>query len=767
MSRVPVDALRDFRLGPFHIDLGARRVRRAGVPDARLTPIEHSLVTRLLRADGVAVSQEDLLRDVWGYRSLQTRTLATTVRRLRGKIEVDPHAPVALLTVPNVGYRLQLDATPVEAPGPAVPGREHELAGVLQGLDGGRHVTLLGPPGAGTSTVARAVVVARGGTHARWTGQGWHDLAHAMQWPVAAPDEEVVCELVRRAGPVLLWLDAEPDGPELDPGFVAALLAANTDLRVLVTAARPLRLEGERVVPCGGLPPTVARALLGDGAPDTLEAIAAAVDHLPLALTLVRPWVDWLGADEVLRLLRGGSTLDRADAPGLRQLVVGALATLPEASRSVLRALGAFADGASLQDLVALLPDAAAALAPLLDRQLVARTSEGRFRPLALVRRHLRAHEPLEHDAGFVRLLAGLGSDDALRQLSAVGDRVAVARSLAAHRDLLLAHDRALALGPEWVEAAARLALAAAAATPWTGSADQASTLLERTVARLLPGPLRERLIGTWAELERTAGRSQRALLGLPPPDPDEDPELTLGRASVWCGLGDLEAARGLLTSAEARFPPATDLQGRLHAARYQLASVLGPVAEAERHLRAALAVQEALGHTRRVALLLPRSAVVEARRGRSWKGILDEARRSVEALDDTEGLAVVASSEGFLRATEGDSVRAHECFLESAERYRELGRVESAVRMELDAAGAAVNLGALDEVWQTVTPLLALVRRRGDQQAEARALFLLGEVCFRRGDLAGARAYLEPAAEVAVYGPLVAEIQERLASCR
>jgi DNA-binding winged helix-turn-helix (wHTH) protein/tetratricopeptide (TPR) repeat protein len=759
--------VRTLRLGPFVIDLGARRVRRPGLADARLTPIEHRLLVRLLEADGAAVSQETLLRDVWGYRSLQTRTLATTVRRLRAKIEVEPHRPCALVTVPNVGYRLQVEAGPVEGPVPAVPGREVELARVAQALDAGRLVTLVGPPGAGLSAIALALVAARSGVRARWTGDGWRDLARAMGWPVAAPDQDGVSALVQRAGSVVVWLDREPDDPELDAGFVAAVLAAGAEVRVLLTADRPLRLDGERVVSCGGLLPAVAREMLGEGPPETLDRIAAAVDHLPVALTLVRPWVEWLGAEEVLRLLQRGSTLERADAPGLRQLVAGALAGLPEVSRSVLRALAAFADPASLQDLEALVPEASAGLPPLLDRQLVARTSTGRFRPLALVRRHVRAHEPHDHDEAYVRHVAGLGADAALLRLSAVGDREAVAVVIAARQDVVQAHLRALALGTSGLEAAARLALAAAAATPWTGGADQAAALVSRTMGELPPGPLRERLAGTWAELERTSGRSQGARAALPPPRPDEHPELTLGRASVWCGLGELEGARELLAGSEDRFPPGSELRGRLHAARYQIASVLGPVEEAERELRAALAVHEAAGHTRRVALLLPRSAVVEAKRGRAWKGALDEARRAVEGLDDTEGLAAVASAEGFLRATDGDAARARDSFLEAADRYRELGRTESALRMELDAAGAAVNLGALDEVAEAVTPLLAVVRRRGDQQAEARALFLLGEVHYRRGDLAGARAYLEPAATIAVYGPLVAEIRERLAACR
>jgi DNA-binding winged helix-turn-helix (wHTH) protein/tetratricopeptide (TPR) repeat protein len=755
--------VRHLRLGPVEVDLAARRVRRPGAPDARLTPIEHKLLLRLLSADGAAVSQEDLLRDVWGYRSLQTRTLATTMRRLRGKVEVDPASPAVLLTVPNLGYRLERSQ---EAPraAPSLPGREDELARTEAALRAGRMVTVVGPPGADPAAVARALVTATGGVHVRWRGSGWAALARAMGWPVATPDEATVTELTHRSGIGLVWLEREGADP-CDAAFVESLLAASPSLRVLVTSDRPLRAPGEEVVRCDGLPPSAARALLGPGDPDTLGAIAAAVDHLPAALALVRPWLEWLGPEEVLRLLQSGSTLDRDDAPGLRQLVDGAIGSLPEPARSVTRALAAFSGPASLADLAAVCPGSEVGLAALVDRRLAARTGSGRFVLLALVRRHVRAHEPADFDDVFVRHLAGFGDDDALVRVSAVGDPDAVRRAVAARADLQLAHGRASSMGRS--ETAARLALAAAATTPWAGDVDAAAALLERTLPSLPESPLRARVAATWAELERAAGRSRRAELALPSSTPDEDPELTLGRASVWCGLGRLEEADEAVTAALTRATEVSDLRGRLLTLAYRIATVLGRHDAGWSRLRGALNVHEALGHTRRVALLLSRLAVEEARHGRAWTSPLRDARRAAEAVDDTEGLAAAAAAEGFLRALASDPARARECYLEAADRYRELGRTEEMVRMELDAAGAAVNLGALDEAWDAVSPRLADVRRRGDRQAEARALFLLGEIRFRLGDVAGARAYLEPAEAAAVFSGLREDIQARLASLR
>ena len=50
--------------------------------------------------------REDLLREVWGYRSSAiTRTVDNTVLRLRAKIEADPARPRHVATVHGTGYR--------------------------------------------------------------------------------------------------------------------------------------------------------------------------------------------------------------------------------------------------------------------------------------------------------------------------------------------------------------------------------------------------------------------------------------------------------------------------------------------------------------------------------------------------------------------------------------------------------------------------------------------------------------------------------------
>ena len=71
------------------------------------TPTEARLLACLASHEGQAVSREQLLTEVWGYSPYAlTRTIDTTVRRVRKKIEPNPSEPRYLLTRHGVGYAL-------------------------------------------------------------------------------------------------------------------------------------------------------------------------------------------------------------------------------------------------------------------------------------------------------------------------------------------------------------------------------------------------------------------------------------------------------------------------------------------------------------------------------------------------------------------------------------------------------------------------------------------------------------------------------------
>jgi two-component system KDP operon response regulator KdpE len=95
-----------FAVGDLHVDLALRRVTVAG-REVHLTPIEYRLLTTLIRYAGKVVTQQQLLKEVWGPQyAEQAHYLRVYVAQLRRKLEADPARPRYVLTEPGVGYRL-------------------------------------------------------------------------------------------------------------------------------------------------------------------------------------------------------------------------------------------------------------------------------------------------------------------------------------------------------------------------------------------------------------------------------------------------------------------------------------------------------------------------------------------------------------------------------------------------------------------------------------------------------------------------------------
>ncbi|NYI03152.1 response regulator [Allostreptomyces psammosilenae] len=103
----PPDGLPVVDAGDFTVDLAARRVRRGGA-DVRLTPTEWHVVEVLVRNSGRLVTQQQLLREVWGpaYRT-ETHYLRVYLAQVRRKLEPDPSRPRHFLTEPGMGYRFE------------------------------------------------------------------------------------------------------------------------------------------------------------------------------------------------------------------------------------------------------------------------------------------------------------------------------------------------------------------------------------------------------------------------------------------------------------------------------------------------------------------------------------------------------------------------------------------------------------------------------------------------------------------------------------
>ena len=93
------------RAGVIVADLATRRVT-VGERVVPLAGKEYELLLKLLTAPTRVLTKEQLLREVWGFRSLgRTRTLDSHASRLRRKLAAAGAGPV-VVNVWGVGYRL-------------------------------------------------------------------------------------------------------------------------------------------------------------------------------------------------------------------------------------------------------------------------------------------------------------------------------------------------------------------------------------------------------------------------------------------------------------------------------------------------------------------------------------------------------------------------------------------------------------------------------------------------------------------------------------
>src|SRR5204862_3462641 len=94
------------RAGPIVVDRAARRVTVAG-ERVTLAGKEYALLLKLASEPTRVFTKDELLRDVWGFRSLgRTRTLDSHASRLRRKLNAANGGGDYVLNVWGVGYKL-------------------------------------------------------------------------------------------------------------------------------------------------------------------------------------------------------------------------------------------------------------------------------------------------------------------------------------------------------------------------------------------------------------------------------------------------------------------------------------------------------------------------------------------------------------------------------------------------------------------------------------------------------------------------------------
>lgn len=97
------------RLGRVTVDFRELRATD-GRRDVHLTHREFDILSYLAERQGRVVHRNELLREVWGYPDEpSTRAVDYAIRRLRGKLEPEPHRPRFLHAVRGDGYCLTVD----------------------------------------------------------------------------------------------------------------------------------------------------------------------------------------------------------------------------------------------------------------------------------------------------------------------------------------------------------------------------------------------------------------------------------------------------------------------------------------------------------------------------------------------------------------------------------------------------------------------------------------------------------------------------------
>lgn len=109
VSSDDADAPRVHRVGPVEIRPEEGVVRKNDQP-LSLTKTEFRLLVTLAEKPGRVFSREQLLTEVWDYDYFgDARLVDVHIKRLRAKIEDDPHDPKIVQTVRGMGYKVSED----------------------------------------------------------------------------------------------------------------------------------------------------------------------------------------------------------------------------------------------------------------------------------------------------------------------------------------------------------------------------------------------------------------------------------------------------------------------------------------------------------------------------------------------------------------------------------------------------------------------------------------------------------------------------------
>jgi predicted ATPase len=661
-------------------------------------------------------------------------------------------------------------------PSPANPtiGREGELAeiGALLVRSDVRLVTLVGPGGVGKTRLAQEAARAAeehfpgGAEHVNLDGVEDADVlvteAASALGVVAATADELAEQLRRatRGAPALLVLDGFERFLD-DAGHVGALLAAVSNLKVLVSSRAALRLTAEHVYPVNPLTRRNAVALFAarvaavrpgfEGEDAVVDAICARLDGLPLAIELAADRARLLplpallsGLDDRLALLAGGPRDLPARQRSLRATLNWSWDVLEESERTLLGRLTVFEGGASLEAVEAVCgAGAQAQLASILDKASLLLCATGldgqpRFDLLDTIREFAAERAPAGVEDRHARYF--LDYCEQAAELAGREHRRDRLERLALERgNIRLAFERLLRGGA--AEDALRVAVAFARALPWDAYTHEVRGWVAEALAALPDGPTRGRAVGLYW-----------------------DGKLALFQARFTEAHARLEASLS-----DAREVGDASIEAAALGAIGRCAALVGRL-DATDLCEAALDAARAVGDPGLIgeALMFLASA---CERSRDWQRageLAAEALASYQAAGDPYGVAAALAELGWYDLVHGRLDEAEEHLGEAAELRRRHGDDRRLVEPLIDAAWVALARCMPDRARHQFLESLSLAQHVDDRFIIAEALAGLSaaaaqEACWEdAARLAGAASAVQQQTGAPPWES-VADMQERL----
>lgn len=698
-----------------------------------------------------------------------------------------------------------------------VPRAEQER--VIDLMDTGRLVTIVGPGGAGKTRLAVECLTV---VEARFDQCVCVDVQGVAGGALAGVVAEQLGSQVRSGEPVatvasalgdrrsLLVLDSCEPVVEECAQLVHELLAMVSGLSVLCTSRQPLALDGEALVRIGPLQDGAAsllidRARLVDpafGSTDaaSIDRICESVGALPLAIELAAAQLDHLSVGELAEALdRGSHRLVRESTTIVRRhrsmeaCVAWSLDLLTEPDRAALRQLSVFRSGFDLASAAVMLATdeigASQIVARLVARSLIVaeRGSPTRFRLFDVVRDvaadERRSTDDAEVTSRYidwaVRRCEHAGTaletrhlDDVVRQLLVDdADLVAAFTAAAGRADLAAIEQMYGALALHWITA---------------GRFAQADAWLATCRAVADGRPLGARTLWTAALVAVYSGRNAEAIelagSALQAARDDGDQSIA-ARALDVLGFAtmttDSRTAERMLTDAVDLATRVDDQWCRADAGQIAGYAALtdGRPEDARRHLLAARPITESLAHPQLLAWDRAGTAAVDALSGR-FAGAADGLRHAAihaSATGDPNITATVLAFRARVAIQLGDPEAWVQAVVEQLDECTRRGAGQGAAALAavlLELTVATGDLAAAEHTWAQIDATFGETASpdRAMGHASAAAALLAGRPDDARQRLGRTRTpehHHEPLRHDAVWGAAVALHAAELAAAR